>query len=251
MIYLYSGTPGSGKSLHMARDIMVKLKRKHGVIANFPINTNKLKKGIFRKPGFGKFTYIDNSELTADFLKEYAYKHHKIGKEGQTLVCIDECQVIFNAREFSRKDRMEWVKFFSQHRKLGYNIILISQNDRMIDRQIRCLIEYEYKHRKANCFGFIGMLIPVPLFVSVIYWYGIREKIGTEFFTYRKKLSTLYDSYALFDGQEQLNMRKSHTDSGEESGNAGGDTLSVGDKKKHKSLILSFLKETLKSTTEY
>ena len=49
MIYLYSGTPGSGKSLHMARDIMFKLRRGQNVIANFPINMELVKKGLFKK----------------------------------------------------------------------------------------------------------------------------------------------------------------------------------------------------------
>ncbi len=130
---------------------------------------------------------------------EYAFKNHKLGKEGQTLLCVDECQVIYNAREFSSKQRMEWIKFYSQHRKLGYNVILVAQNDRMIDRQIRSLIEYEVKHRKANNFGTIGMFIPVKLFACVSYWYGVREKVGVEFFTFKKKYSKLYDSFIIFD----------------------------------------------------
>ncbi len=227
MIWLYSGTPGSGKSLHMARDILVKLRRGQDVIANFPINMDIVRKGIFANHKTGRFTYIDNSELTVKFLIEYAFKHHKIGKEGQTLLCIDECQVIYNAREFSGKERMDWIKFYTQHRKLGYNVILVSQNDRMIDRQIRCLIEYEIKHRKANAFGTIGMLIPFPLFAAVGYWYGVREKLGVEFFTYNQKYSKLYDSYAVFDEKTKL-MMHAPGDGGEESGHAGGDLPSPG-----------------------
>ena len=45
MIYFYSGTPGSGKSLHCARDIYNKLFiKKENVIANFPINEKILAK---------------------------------------------------------------------------------------------------------------------------------------------------------------------------------------------------------------
>ena len=44
MIYLYSGTPGSGKSLYATYEILRLLKAKKGVIANFPINL-----GYFRK----------------------------------------------------------------------------------------------------------------------------------------------------------------------------------------------------------
>ena len=67
------------------------------------------------------------------------------------------------------------LNFFVQHRKLGYNMILISQNDRQIDRQIRSLFEYEIKHRKVNNFK-IGKLIPVSAFASITYWYGVNEK---------------------------------------------------------------------------
>lgn len=205
MIWLYSGTPGSGKSLHTARDIMFKLRRGHRVIANFPINMDVVKKGLawIRYPVKEEnFVYRDNSELTVKFLVEYAKENHKQGKEGQTLLVIDECSVIFNPREYSRKDRVEWIKFFQHHRKLGYNVILISQNDRLVDRQIRAFIEYDVKHRKANNYGAIGMIFTVlfmKVFCAVTYWYGVREKCGVEFFIYRKVYGKLYDSFVMFD----------------------------------------------------
>jgi hypothetical protein len=97
----------------------------------------------------------------------------------------------------------------------------------MIDRQIRCLVEYEVKHRKANAFGTIGMLLPFPLFAAVSYWYGVREKLGVEFFTFNKKYSKLYDSYAVFDEKTRLIMHRPGDD-GEASGSAGGDPSSPG-----------------------
>ena len=198
MISLYTGTPGSGKSLHTARDVITWLKmKKKNVIANFAINEGVLKTGFFNK-NLGSFTYIQNSDFTVDKLIDYSLKNHIKGKEKQTLLCIDECQTFFNPREFARKDRLEWNNFFSQHRKLGYEVILITQTDRLIDRQIRALVEYEVKHRKVNNFKF-GKLSPVPLFCSVYYWYGVRERLGCEFFTYRKKLGSLYDSYKMFE----------------------------------------------------
>ena len=48
MIYFYSGTPGSGKSLHVAQDIYQYLQRGKNVIANFDIN-EKAVKGYGRK----------------------------------------------------------------------------------------------------------------------------------------------------------------------------------------------------------
>jgi zona occludens toxin (predicted ATPase) len=118
MIYLYTGTPGSGKSYHAAKDVVHRLKRGGGLICNFPVNEDYVKK---KKT---KVEYWDNSELTPKRFVQFALENHKIGKEGQTLVVIDECQIKFNCRDFGRKDRNDWVNLFAQHRKLGYNFIL-------------------------------------------------------------------------------------------------------------------------------
>lgn len=197
MIYLYSGTPGSGKSLDAIRDIVNKLKNGGNVIANFPIKLDLIKPN--KKKDLGKFIYLENDKLTVKFLTEFALKNHTKGIEGQTLIVFDEAQAKFNSRDFRSIDRQDYNHFFSLHRHLGYNVILITQNDRLIDKQIRCLIEYEVKHRKINNFKTIGKLLPFCTFACITYWYGIREKVNCEFFTYKKKLSALYDSYALFD----------------------------------------------------
>jgi zona occludens toxin len=194
MIYLYSGTPGSGKSLHAIKDIKFKLTHSGNVICNFPFASEKLGEKLN-----GKYIYKDNNELTVEFLKEFAYKNHVKGKEGQTLIVIDECQSLFNPRDFARGDRRVFNDFFSLHRHMGFNVILITQNDRLIDRQIRCLIEYQVKHRKINNFKIIGKLLPVKVFACISYWYGVNEKLDCEFLIYSKKLSMFYDSYALFD----------------------------------------------------
>jgi Zonula occludens toxin len=196
MIYFYSGTPGSGKSLHVAMDIYNRLRiGKRDVIATFPIALNNVSKNGKKK--IGKFTYVDVSKLTVEYLLQYAQDNHVSGKEAQTLVVIDECQIIFNPREFNKPDRLKWITFFTQHRKLGYNFILISQFDRLIDRQIRCLFEYEVKHRKANNFSW-GKYFPFTIFVAVTMWYGVREKVNAEFFMYRKKYGALYDTFTYF-----------------------------------------------------
>lgn len=65
------------------------------------------------------------------------------------------------------------------------------------DRQIRSLFEYDVRHRKVNNFKF-GKLMPVSTFVAVTYWYGVKERVGCEFFTYRKKFGRIYDTYNYF-----------------------------------------------------
>lgn len=200
MIYLYSGTPGSGKSLHQARDIYWWLRSGLPLIANFDINT----KNIHTKH-LGEFYYIDNRILTPDILIKFSkiyFRDHKF-KEGAIRLYIDECQIMFNAREWSRKGRSDWISFFTQHRKYGYDIYLIAQFDRMIDRQIRSLIEYEYIHRKVKNFGKWGNLFNIVaggnLFVCVKVWYPMKEKISSEFFKGHKKYFDLYNTLNTFD----------------------------------------------------
>jgi hypothetical protein len=198
MIYLYSGTPGSGKSLHSARDIYQKLSNGGNVIANFPVNIDKIKNLK------GEFYYIDNADISVDFFIRFSEKYHVLGKENQTLVILDECSVLFNPRDFKRNDRSVWLSFFAQHRKYGFNFILISQMDRQIDRQIRGCIEVEVKHRKANNYKLFWIL-PFPLFLAIDTWYaggGFENKLNSYFFLYRKKYGAdFYNSFMLFDGR--------------------------------------------------
>lgn len=204
MIYLYSGTPGSGKSLHMARTIYYCLLRSKPVICNFDINRKYVKHSDL-------FKYIDNSSLTPDFLMDYSreYFKDKKMKESEITLFIDEAQMLFNARSWDAKDREKWNKFFQIHRHFGYDIMLVAQFDRMIDRQIRSLVEYEFVHRKVSNLGWRGILLCVVmlcphLFTVVKVWYPMKEQVGKEFCRASKKFFRLYDTYMTFTaGDEQ------------------------------------------------
>lgn len=202
MIWMYSGTPGSGKSYHAAKDVYKRLKSGKSVISNTYYNLK-----LINKKYHDNFTYKDNSELTVKFLEDYSKENHVVGVEGQTLLVIDECSVMFNSRDYARKDRMQWIRLLQQHRKLGYNIILISQSDRMIDRQIRNFIENDVKHRNVKNFKLFGALISFifggSLFLAITYWYGIREVIDREFIPFSKRIAKFYNTYEIFDEEKK------------------------------------------------
>lgn len=201
LITLYSGTPGSGKSLHTASVLYWWNRSGLPCICNFPIALDKVA-GHKEK----HFSYVSNDRLTPQFLIEYAHDFmQKTGKvkEDSILLVIDECQLMFNARDWGRQDRSAWLSFFTMHRHLGYRIILVAQFDRMLDRQVRSLIEYEFIHRKLGNFGWKGKLITLiafgEVFVSVKVWYPMKTKVGSELFRAKKMYYSLYDSYAMFD----------------------------------------------------
>lgn len=199
MIDLYSGTPGSGKSLRAAIAIKWALMMGRPVIANFDFAFQKIK---HRKSEFKK---INTWELKPSDLIEFSksFFDGKRVKEDKILLVIDECQLIFNARDWGNKDRAAWLSFFTQHRKFGFHVILIAQYDQMIDKQIRALIEYEHIHRKLSNFGIRGKLLSLVFggnaFVAVRVWYPLKTKVDSEIYHARRSIYGLYDTYTQLD----------------------------------------------------
>jgi len=195
MVRIMTGTPGSGKSYSMAHQIRKRLRDGKNVISTVNIaldhvtNNGKLK--------IGHFQYISIYDLTPELLERYALTNHAKGKESQTYVFIDECQLIFNTRDWSKQGRRDWLAFFTSHRQYGYQVFLITQHDEMVDKQIRAVVEHEIKHRKINN---LLWFIPFTIFVAVETWYGNSKiKIRSEFILFRRNVSRMYDSYFLFD----------------------------------------------------
>ncbi len=197
-IYLYSGTPGSGKSYEAVRVAMANLKRGLFVIANFALNFTKkhIQKGYDQR-----FFYMTNEEITVKSLVEFAIKNDMVKnkKEHQCMVIIDEAGGRFNCRNYAEEGRQGWLDFFSQHMKIGFDFILVAQHDRMLDRQIRSVIETEFKFRQVNRYGFL-VFLPFKIFVKVEYWYGIRSRVGSQFILFRKKVANYYDRFKMFTG---------------------------------------------------
>lgn len=229
MITFYSGTPGSGKSLHVASEILKNIRAGVNVIANFEVNEASLRQK--RGKPRGQFVHLSNGELmgrvqakdassaksvalsAVDALYGFAVNFHARNAKGQmrehqTLLILDEAQILFNSRTWQDSSRMEWVTFFTQHRKYGYDVIIISQLERLIDRQIRGCFEFEVSHKKMVHYKTLGAFLSMPfrgnLFLAVTHWYGARGKdsvTGSRFFFGHKRLYALYDSYKIFDGR--------------------------------------------------
>lgn len=220
MIVFYTGTPGSGKSLHAAHDIRYQLNKPRGedapVIGNFPINET-----IVRRPQ--AYHYVPNAELTPQWLCDFAddfWKHTKRRfSEDYLLVVLDECQLLFNSRTWHDKgakgkqdSRLDWLSFFSQHRKYGYKVILVAQSAKMVDNQFRMLCDYEVNHRKVQHMGFFGACISAlflnRLFMRVKYLFQSSERLGMQMYVAHGKDMRMYDSYAKFKKKPTSDEKK-------------------------------------------
>lgn len=227
MIYFINGRPGGGKSLTTAEYIYHALRRGKNVIANFEINERYFAK--CRHPEkLGRFLYVPNEQWQTNGykgidprLKQFSYidglygfalNFHETGKRGrmkekQTLLVLDECADLFNSRTYNARDRLTWCRFFRQHRKLGYTVYLVAQDDSDVDKQIRELLQKEIECRcvsSMKVFGrILGLLAGGKLFIRIFRDYTLKgarkndAREGSQFFTGRKYYD-FYDSYKLF-----------------------------------------------------
>lgn len=199
MIYMYTGVPGSSKSLHIASEICYYLKKGRNVIANIYFNDSLLKNCK------GNFIQLSNSDLMKNaFLKvpkfashdkeafsyilglyNFAQNFHKRDSRGdfiehQTLLIIDEAQIIFNPRKWNNSDRIPWIEFFTIHRHLGYDVILASQNEKNIDKQIFRIVQTLCEHRNIKNYKFLGRIFAFfcggNLFVHIYRYNGMSKK---------------------------------------------------------------------------
>lgn len=207
-IDLYTGTTGSGKSLHAAADIrecLIARRREIPVIANFRLSPD----APVLKPY--NFHYIPNEDMSAgrliDFANDFWDRSGVRFREDYLQLYLDEAQLLFNSRRWSDRSRMQYLEFLSQSRKYGYHVVLITQHAKMIDNQFRMLVDLEHNHRRVSRMGPAGMLVSAPfagrLFMVVRYLFQANERLGMSMRVFRRADAAMYDSYATFKRQDK------------------------------------------------
>lgn len=213
MINAFIGTPGSGKSLHLSKCILDDLKPKKQilVVTNVPI-----KRTCIDPRSYDRYVYVSNEQLkNAKILIKIAEEYWKTHTctnpneyESRIRLYIDECQLLFNARDWQKNSKTYWPSFFSVHRHYGYHVVLVTQMLSSLDKQVRGLVEYYTVHRKVSNFGVSGFLLGLifrgGLFCSVTCWAPIDEKIFSEFFIYHKRYGETYDTHSMFDQKDSI-----------------------------------------------
>lgn len=207
-IELYTGFVGSGKSYAAVKNgtqiADARFGKRH-VIANFPITNKKKPFALLRKKDkeiIPRWIFKDNQELTVEYLVKTSLENGWNKKEGSCTVIFDEASIPFNSRNWNSPDRMDWIKFLTQSRKFGYDFIFITQDGRMLDKQIRALCEYEVQHKKLNGMMYFSWLslFGITLFAGISYWNGLKYSKGSlRLYLYRKPIAERYDTLNLFD----------------------------------------------------
>ena len=201
MLYTYSGTCGSGKSYHAVQEIIHYLKNGGSVVTNIELDREKIlyyHKKLTPEILDNHLIIVPNEKITPKFLYQVAVDNY--GNKYKNLLLIDEAADLFNSRDWAKADRASWNKFFRMHRHLFYNVILVSQSRKMLDKQIQYLFDTDVQHRNISEYGFLGTLCALflpKLFVAVGVYVPLKTKSFSNFVWLRKKYYNLYDTFTL------------------------------------------------------
>ncbi|MDR2672865.1 MAG: zonular occludens toxin domain-containing protein [Coriobacteriales bacterium] len=180
MIYAYTGTPGSGKTLRAVKELVNFTGKR--VITNIALS------------GINYLQLPDSADLLTEMCLEVCSR-----KEAQTLVVIDEAQMLFNCRDWSNASRSGWLKFFTHHRKYGAKIILVTQSLSYLDKQIRQLVEYEHRYRRLSRWGWVGFVLYFLTFgekyLYVEYYAPANERVSLHISMIGRKYYKYYDTF--------------------------------------------------------
>jgi len=197
-ISIFEGSVGSGKSYHALLEGLRKVNAipVRYVVANFPLEERYCNRKELERWHFWDV-------ITPEKLVLFAIEKGFAGKEGSCLLIIDEAGILFNSRDWMVKseERKKWISFFSQSRKFGYDVILVAQSDRMIDRQIRDLAEYLVRHFNMRKYWYFAWL-PFKFHCAVWKWYGTRIKGSVDPFVVRASVYRKYDTMRVFNLEE-------------------------------------------------
>jgi len=139
MIYLYSGLPGTGKSLFTINDVI-------NASENF-----KTEEGLSRQVYFYNITFLNDHDKystvenwiqldQSDLLQNLPLlldDKHPVIKQG-SIILVDECQDIYPTRRSG--EAPNWITFFEKHRHTGCDFFLITQNTSQMDAHLRRLV---------------------------------------------------------------------------------------------------------------
>jgi Zonular occludens toxin (Zot) len=217
MIVMVTGPPGNGKSYYALRKLAQALESGKPVATNVELapdfaatiaKSNPVRRLLHRTERAAE--RIDRQAYVStepDGLAELFNLRLRGKGEGRGVMVLDEAHGWLNARDWSGKGRGDVVRFFSQHRKLGWDVFLIVQDAEMIDRQVRALIEYHVilRNLKRAKVPLLGIpFAPVNMFLALWTWHGThRAVVRREVFRlgWQRRLYDTHQTHHGLDGQ--------------------------------------------------
>lgn len=157
MMYLIQGRPRSGKSYEAVKyHVVPAIKKGRKVVTNLPLNVDEFKKrfdhGVEELIEVVKFDYtnFDRSGAAIPFSQPEHFESDWRNDDGNApLIVIDEAH--FPLGKGSCKEPVK--NFLTMHGHYGYDILLMTQHSRQLDRDVLNLVEVTYKCTKNTALG--------------------------------------------------------------------------------------------------
>lgn len=157
MINGIQGKPGGGKSYEavVTHIIPTVTKDRRKVVTNLPLNVDKFCE-VYGEYCRDLIEIIDGEFHNYGGQRPFSKKDHFLqyeewqNEQGQKVYFfIDECHLAMP----STGTEKELTEFFSMHRHYGFDIMLITQNFRKVNRDIRDMIQMSYRCIKKSHMG--------------------------------------------------------------------------------------------------
>lgn len=157
MIYGISGKPGGGKSYEavVTHIIPIVTQDKRKVVTNLPLNIDKFCSvyGEFCRELIevidGQFHNYGGERPFSKVAHYTQYEDWQNEKGQKVYFFIDECHLPLPMQGTEK----ELTEFYSMHRHYGFDIMLITQNFRKVNRDIRDMVGNHYRAIKKSMLG--------------------------------------------------------------------------------------------------
>ena len=213
VIALVTGPPGHGKSYYAVRKIAQAIRQRKPIATNIALRPDwpeyiaRRNLAMYLRPDARRWLLRHGRELVhvSDDLDELFSIRLRGRGEGRGVMILDEAHNWMNARTWNAKGRGDVVRFMTQHRKLGWDVYLIAQQDTMIDAQVRGNFEMRIRLRNLKKARFCG----VPITGGVNLFLAIWEFFAAPGVVFRREVfplgwpKNLYDTMETFAGVDE------------------------------------------------
>lgn len=215
MLAFVTGPPGSGKTLYAVEAIVDALSEGKEVWTN--VELVKCWSVLLAMRGWRRWMSDSRIESRAAWLREHYHFCASVedfpsvrARESSRLVVIDEAQLWFNCRDWQKHNQVRaWLSWFSQHRKFGCDVLLVTQDAKMVDAQIRSLAEQEIRCWSLVrwSLGFLGFSLPVGWILTFMFgplmwrrasFVGMPFRLWSEISPVWHSVARLYDTTQIY-----------------------------------------------------
>ncbi|MCX6159723.1 MAG: hypothetical protein NTV87_00095 [Ignavibacteriae bacterium] len=197
-IWIFDGTPGSGKSQAAVEKVIANLKSGRKVYSNIDGHDDPVcLEGLRAMSGLSDLQFKEKFEFIKPEKSRQFYRYVDKG----SLIVIDEAHKYFNVRKWADKENNDFFEWASTHRHFGFELLLITIKLSRIDTSVRELAEWTVRYKKTNYFG--------KRFFQKKYtekWFSQDDTgskpLKTNIKTYDERLWKCYQSYVAKDIKE-------------------------------------------------